>query len=542
VLRVAVGAVSLSLPLRAPAEDGAVLAAPPLGRAAELIAANRERGHDPAPTLLGRPWAEVRRLGRGELLEAARRYTADEPPGLSRRSGESIQRGQAPPLDDVPLLLAGHQPELFHPGVWVKNFALAGLARAHGGVAINLLVDNDTVKSTSLLLPARGDPWPEPRRVAFDHWRGEAPWEERRVADRATFDRFGDEASEVMRAWGVEPLLAAFWADARRQVEARGGLLGEGFAAARRDLERAWGCDNLEVPLSHVCRGEAFAHLAGALLADLARFVGVYNAAVHDHRRRHGIRSRHHPVPDLGADGDWLETPLWGWRADRPRRARLFARLLPDRVELRAGEEAWPSLPAPAANPARFVEGYRNLEHGGWKVRSRALVTTMFARLFLADLFVHGIGGAKYDELTDEIVRRFWGVEPPAFLALSATRLLPLPAYPATGDDRRAVARRIRDLHYNPQRYLPTGDLTAEKQAWIARAPATRAERRERFRRLRQLSDALRPGVAGAIAEARRRLAEIDQEAKANALLRRRDFSFCLYPEATLRPFCTRFL
>ena len=31
----------------------------------------------------------------------------------------------------------------------------------------------------------------------------------------------------------------------------------------------------------------------------------------------------------------------------------------------------------------------------------------------LSDLFIHGIGGAKYDELTDEIIRRFFGIEPP---------------------------------------------------------------------------------------------------------------------------------
>src|SRR5690606_23336392 len=102
--------------------------------------------------------------------------------------------------------------------------------------------------------------------------------------------------------------------------------------------------------------------LVGTLLADLPRFFAVYNDAAHDHRRQHGIRSRHHPVPDLAATGDWLEAPLWGWRADRPRRARLFARLRPDRVELRAGDDAWPSLPSPTANQSRFVEACRGLE------------------------------------------------------------------------------------------------------------------------------------------------------------------------------------
>ena len=39
-----------------------------------------------------------------------------------------------------------------------------------------------------------------------------------------------------------------------------------------------------------------------------------------------------------------------------------------------------------------------------------------FSRFMLGDLFIHGIGGAKYDELGDEIARRFFGIEPPGFL------------------------------------------------------------------------------------------------------------------------------
>src|SRR5262245_1915548 len=36
-----------------------------------------------------------------------------------------------------------------------------------------------------------------------------------------------------------------------------------------------------------------------------------------------------------------------------------------------------------------------------------------------------------------------------------ATCRLPLPPYPATEDDRRRLARHLRELHYNPQRHLP---------------------------------------------------------------------------------------
>ena len=67
-------------------------------------------------------------------------------------------------------------------------------------------------------------------------------------------------------------------------------------------------------------------------------------------------------------------------------------------------------------------------ESQGVKIRGRALVTTLFARMFLADLFIHGIGGAKYDQLTDQMIGRFLGCDAPEFMILTATMRLPSPA------------------------------------------------------------------------------------------------------------------
>jgi hypothetical protein len=449
------------------------------------------------------------------------------------------------------LLVAGHQPELFHPGVWAKNFALNGLARRHGVTPLNLLVDNDTVKTTALRLPAppvETHPWPHAVTLPFDRWTGEIPYEERTVQDARLFADFADRATAVLRGWDYRPMLPAFWQEAQRQAS-RTPLLGDVFAAARRSFERRWGCHNLEVPVSAICRTEPFAWFAAHLLGDLRRFHGVYNDCVHAYRVAHGIRSRNHPVPDLVHDDGWFETPFWGWRTGQTRRGRLFARPCSDRIELRAGAEPWPALAAdPAGHSPRTVRAWLTLESQGFKVRSRALTNTLYARLFLADLFVHGIGGGKYDALTDEIIRRFYGIEPPAFLVLSATRLLPLPAAPVRPEDRRQLTRRVRDLEWNPQRHLDLSNLVAlrpvldEKQAWIQQQPADAAGRRRRFEVLRSLTARLREPLLLRERQAREELARLDKQLEANAVLRRRDYAFCLYPEDMLREFCTQFL
>ncbi len=530
------GAAPVRLPrLRAPARHGAVLAHPPLTDLPGLLERNRTmfRSGRVSPALRGESLAELRRLAVGEVLAAARDYL--------RGAGEP-----APDSAAGSLFLSGHQPELFHPGVWLKNFALNALARWHGAVPLNLVVDNDTAKATTIRVPALGGGH-DPANVhlafvPFDHFAGEVAYEERAVHDEELFASFPRHVAELTADWPCTPILAEFWADVLRQ-RGRTALLGERFAAARRAWERRWGCHNFELPLSRLCRTEAFARFAVALLADLPAFHAAYNDAVRDYRRRYGVRSRNHPVPDLARDGDWLEAPFWAWRAGAPRRRRLFVRPAPGGWQLRAGDDRWPDLPRDGA-----AERWPRFEAEGYKVRTRALTTTLFARLLMADLFVHGIGGGKYDELNDAILARHFGIDPPAYLVLTGTLHLPLPAYPATTKTWHEQQRMVRDLYWNPQRHLPAevaalpdvGELLTKHRALEGRQPQTAAERSQQYHQFRELSDRVRPYVAGELESAHRAAERAATEVKANAVLRRRDYAFCLFPESALRPFLTQ--
>jgi hypothetical protein len=448
------------------------------------------------------------------------------------------------------VVMAGHQPELFHPGVWVKNFALHGLRLQGVGRPINLIVDNDTVKSTALHYPVVREPLTpvsefQPYRATepFDLPAGGEPYEEYEVQDEALFASLPDR---VQPGWGFESLLRKYWKFAVAEGR-RSSLLGARLVTARREIERRWGCENDEVPVSAICQTEPFAWFACDVLTNLPRFHAAYNDSVRDYRTRYGLHSASHPVPDLATEGEWLEAPFWAWRAGDKRRGRLMVRHTPATIDLRIGSEYWPWLPR---EPEAMVRSFHNLEKQGCKVRSRALTNTMYARLFLCALFIHGIGGGKYDEVTDAIIRRYYGIEPPAYLMLSATLLLPLPHYPVTPDVCRWRKRRARDLFYNPQRHLgdsalsqpEVADLMMRKEALIHEEPADRRGRRERFRQIREVSAQLRSFVGAELEVARQSDAECEAELHANAILRRRDYPFVLYPEKTLRPFCERFL
>jgi hypothetical protein len=523
--------------LSAPLEHGAVLIDPPLDQVAQWLAGASSLDSLDL-SLCGQGLQSLRQQARQAALKAAHAYLAE--------AGQAL-----PDVAANQFLVAGHQPEIFHPGVWVKNFALCGLAKAHGLVPLNLVVDNDTVKSTALALPC----WPlghqhQPQsyridKVTFDALSTQLPYEEHRVVDEAMFASFPERAATCTRSWPFPPLLADYWREVQRHCQ-RTPLLGERLAAGRRALEQRWGCRNLELPVSRLCDTEPFAWFAAHLFGDLERFYTIYNDTVGAYRGAHGLRSRNHPVPDLVVDGAWRELPFWAWRTGAKRRGRLLVRRAGGRFELRSDDETWPVLPA---EPSTFVQTWKEMRQSGFKIRSRALTTTLHTRLLVAHTFIHGIGGGKYDELTDEIMRQFYGIDPPGYVVLSTTLLLPLETFAANQAQRQHLAWKVRDLHWNPQRHLSAqsdagrvGELVQKKQAIVKRLAANGPVGRQRHRLLRQLNEQLQPFVQGALEITTRQLAQIDAELAANAILRRRDYPFCLYPAALLRGFCERFL
>ena len=92
------------------------------------------------------PWSEVPRSLEENMAVrsgweydfqgiSASRLIAEARPELLRRGNrleECLRRARSNLSTPTgPILLAGHQPQMFHPGVWWKNFALGRLAEKH---------------------------------------------------------------------------------------------------------------------------------------------------------------------------------------------------------------------------------------------------------------------------------------------------------------------------------------------------------------------------------------------------------------------------
>ena len=536
-----------------PRDDGGKLVAPPVGACAELIDGNQQRLAACDYDVHGQTLAELAAAARRELLDEAWIYTRGYcDAGASPASGAP---GSIPAL-----VLAGHQPELFHPGVWLKNFTLDRVARGHGAVAINLLVDSDTMKASSLRVPTGTVARPRVEAVLFDQPATAMPFEERRIIDRGLFESFAERAAQKIEGLVPSQLVSDFWPDVVRRSRDT-DRLGECLAQARHIWEQTWGTATLEIPQSRVCSLPAFQRFAAHLLAHLPRLWDIYNAALFEYRRANHVRSHAHPVPELAAEGEWLEAPFWIWRADDPVRRPLFVASRRDRIVLtdRAGWENSLDLSADAA-PDRAMEQLQALARGGVRLRTRALITTMLARVLLGDLFLHGIGGAKYDQMTDVLVERFFGLQPPDYMVVSGTLRLPIEYRRGAATELCRSRQTMRELAYHPERFVdpPAGKTRCErcegqsrhgetgepgrsiesKREWIA-TPKTPENAPARHQAIRAANEALRPWVAERRETLGREIERLEGQARAEAILGSREYSFCLYPQDQLRDFLT---
>ncbi len=513
-----------------PQGDRSVLIEPPSDCVGQLVDENRRLRDQHDYDVQGRSLSNLSQAARAELLSAARCWT-------------SAYRDVATDLNDrsETIFLAGHQPQMFHPGVWFKNFALGELACRNRATAVNLIVDTDVSAGASIQVPTGTIHDPQAVPMAFDCEEPRIPYEERRIEDRRQFADFGSQVVEKIASLVVEPLMAQYWpmvCARSRETDNLGACL----AQARHQLEAAWGLDTLEVPESRLCSGEAFHWFAAHLFARSAEFRAIHNQAVIEYRREHRIRGTSHPMPELAEKEDWQEVPFWIWTAEEPRRRRLFARsaggetVLTDRASWQA------RLPLRSDGDAgRAAAQLMDLERGSVRIRSRALTTTLWARLVLGDLFIHGIGGAKYDQVTDRIIGRFFRRSAPAFMVVSATLLLPIERAGVNEADARAVSQDLRGLTYHPERYLDGADetalrLIAEKQRWIGVEP-TPDNAKQRCRAIREINAALQSRLIERRQQMSDRQTQIQQKLRAEQVLASREYAFSLYPETTVRNF-----
>jgi hypothetical protein len=500
--------------LRAPQDHGKSLQLPPLSDGPRLVDANQKVLSNYPSELTA-----IRHIARRELPRIAFHY--------SRQYSDVAEPSHLDSLDSI--VMAGHQPTLFHPGVWFKNFALGSLSQSCRATAINLVVDNDLCGDTSMSCP-QIDSGGNVRllRVPFDAANVAVPYEMRSIADRKTVASFGQRLASSIRDVVEAPLIDRLWPEVVSATERLS--LPASIAAGRHRIEQKHGIENLELPVGRMATTESFAMFFERIAVEAPRFVEIYNRAIVDYRRVHRIRSRSHPVPELETDGRLQEVPFWVWTKSAPNRRRLYVCCHAKSIEL-GDRDGW----SVSLDRDRFKDSFQSMNQLDTEVfiRPRALATTMFSRLFASDLFLHGIGGAKYDQLNDEIMRRFFEIEPPEFMTMTATMKLPFDYENVTRRNVTELEVRLRQLRFHPEVHYSDHGAAIRKSELIANPPKSGSRKawRDEIAVLNETLFDLLPVRRNSL---EKKISLAKSSLPDCKILGSREFSFALFPESLI--------
>lgn len=473
-------------------------------------------------------WVDDPANARRDLIQRAYAWTS-----RYRPSPVSLDDWLAAHQSGRPLLLSGHQPELFHPGVWYKNFLLAEASRLVQGVGINLLVDQDLVKTNAILVPVDHGDRTGVTRVSVDYGGVGLPHEERAIGQPSVWQSFPARVREVAVPWVSTDWMETLWPIITKRHEQL-GKLGYAISAARHEVEMDHGAKNLEVPLSSICETIHFAQFIFRILDRLEVFAQGYNQVLREYRLGYHIKGNQRPMPDLAKLGDWHELPFWVWSARQPWRQRLWVRRIATGWELGSSLGEGQPTDAWRLSLARrdATEVLAQLPQTEIRLRPRALMTTLYSRGVLSQSFLHGLGGGLYDQMTDRLARLVWGVTLPNYLL--ATGTFPLVHIPErlTPEAHRSLQQRLRVLQYAPERDSSFAaahpDWIAEKWALLDRQPPS-GQRRDWQAAFNAHLDIARQWLAAEIEETRQRLGRWEAEFSTQKWQSYREWSFVLY-------------
>ncbi len=325
----------------------------------------------------------------------------------------------------APLIMTGHQCELHHPGVWAKNIAIDQLAKhlGVGATAVHLAVDTDAPKHLKLRLGSDSLPITDDPQLSIAKWTGlliaPTPAHLEKLEDAA--QKWADQQTFVPVVLDTLADMRSFALDGHENAE-----LPSLLASSMHKLDWSLGLEYQLTMLSPVLRSTAWLGFVHHLLADAACFSLAYNKALIDYRAEQQIDSSTRPMPDLAMVGNSIEMPFWLDSLDTGRRERLTVHETPGGAMLtspKSGESIELLRDISLDDAARQLAEFCRINNV--RIAPRALTLTCFMRLCVCDLFVHGIGGGRYDQVLDRIFVSYFKITPPPFAVVTATLFHP---------------------------------------------------------------------------------------------------------------------
>ncbi len=512
--------VKLLQGLSVPRDRDAVFLSPEASGWSSLLAANKQA----VDRLADRSDA------RKELLEAARWYTVE---GLGLDCRVSLG-------EDI--IATGHQAGWHHCGIWVKDLIVHKFAQAVGGGGMHVVIDHD-ICDTAIVLPKRGRDggWCFDR-VELERKQESLPLECRSVPGPGGIETF----IEAVIGAGAGRLCNEVWSECLAtadNVTRRFDNIADVIAYMQSVLNAALGLDLLYLPVSKLAESTAFNYFVGSVIKNGSEFAAAYNRAITKRLDERAVRPGRTIRPlEVDRKTGVVELPFWLVLPDGGRTS----------LYVRRESNGKFGIGASSAEPAGFhldvgCGGLKEaLRYAGCRLRPKAVCLTLFVRLFLADWFVHGVGGARYEYVSDYVLRNYYGIKGLGFGVATATATLPLSGRAdGSGEKLAELKQQQRYLRHNPERFIeaalrnrePVKSLIEYKAGLVRKAkdrnlPAE--ARKSAWGSISQVNEELVRFAEGAVRGLDETVKQLEKQSLSNEVRDYREFFFGLFPREEL--------
>jgi hypothetical protein len=493
--------------------------------------------------ILGEPFPEFRQKVRRRAIQLAQEYTQlDQVPG-----------------DPSQILLTGHQPLFYYPGVWFKNFLLAQLARQEGAVALNISVDSDAFAEVGAEIPYYEEGLKK-RPVILLHSGPAQPLETYPLPLMEEWQEFRTRIEELLYTLPAKAPRAnfTFFTKIAEELLPQSLDFTRFMIYARRLYEGGTGSPHpfyLELPISRLCQTPEFSRFFLSLALDLPRLAQIYNQKLDDYRRVHRFRYPANPFPNLGQKGERWEAPFWIIGEDGARRDLWIEKKGEKLIFLEpgtgpGGEDRNIGEVEVEAGSVRAIHELPLLTKQS-RIRPKALLLTLFCRLFLGDFFLHGTGGGKYDRITDEIIKDYYQINPPHFAVATLTLHLPLGLEPWDDEEFGRLEKLVARLGYNPDHCFEELKLAADKEKTlrplalkkhelIHQMRAANQDKKLLAREIESINTQLKEALAGEIKEVLERWERLKTLREESKIAGYREFPYFLFAAEDLETMAQR--
>lgn len=322
------------------------------------------------------------------------------------------------------IIVTGHQPIWHHCGIFVKNVITDRFARQTGGIAVQLVLDHDICNTSMFLSEYDNNGFPRFKTIPLELKQQDIPLESRPVPSKKQLRKFIDSVSKISKG----SLCSEIWCQNlhciignTRTCRSAADIITQ----LQAQLNRAFGLEIIYLPLSLMSQTSSFTDFVCSVICNAVGFVRVYNKAIKNKKQTDNLKPNQ-TIRPLKTDylNNIIELPFWLVSQTRKRNS-LYVSLNDRNVRIGTAENVAGTIDSSGNKKQQLLEILRKNK---CVIRPKAVTLTLFARLYLADLFVHGIGAGNYEYITNHLIRDYYRISKLDFGLVTATMTLPADA------------------------------------------------------------------------------------------------------------------